>query len=83
MITIFTRKELLVTFDMKRQSDVRDILSANGVKYAVKVTNLQNAAFLGSSRARSGSFGMNTNLSYEYKIYVRKKDYDYAVSLIR
>ena len=31
MITIFTRKELLVTFDMKRQSDIRDILSANGL----------------------------------------------------
>ena len=31
MITVFTRKELLVTFDMKRQSDIRDILSANGL----------------------------------------------------
>ena len=83
MITIFTRKELLVTLDMKRQSDVRDILSANGVKYAVKVTNRQNAAVLGSSRARTGSFGTNTNLSYEYKIYVHKKDYDNAMRLIR
>ena len=83
MITIFTRKELLVTFDMKRQNDVRDILSANGVKYAVKVTDRQNAAILGSGRARTGSFGMDPNLSYEYKIYVHKKDYDYAMSLIR
>ena len=83
MITIFTRKELLVTFDMKRQNDVRDILSVNGVKYAVKATNRQNAAILGSSRARTGSFGVNLNYAYEYKIYVHAKDYDNALRLIR
>ena len=83
MISIFTRKELLVTFDVKRQSDVRDILSANGVKYTVKVTNRQNAAVVGNSRARTGSFGINANLYYEYKIYVHKKDYDNAMRFIR
>ena len=83
MITIFTRKELLVTFDMKRQCNVCDILSANGIKYVVKVSNRQNASVLGGSRARTGSFGMNSNLSYEYKIYVHKKDYANAVRVIR
>ena len=81
--TIFTRRELLVTFDMKRQGNVCDILSANSIKYIVRVINRQNAAVLGSSRARTGSFGMNTNLFYEYKIYVHKKDYDNAMRLIR
>lgn len=83
MITIFSRKELLVTFDMKQQNAVREILSANGIKYTVKVTNRQNAAILGSSRARTGSFGNKSDFAYEYKIYVHKKDYDYAVKLIR
>ena len=83
MITIFNRKELLVTFDMKRQSDIRDTLAANGIEYTIKVTNRQSAAVIGSGRARTGSFGMNTDLSYEYKIYVHKKDYDHAMSLIR
>lgn len=83
MITIFTRKELLITLDMKRQSNVSDILSANGIDYTVKVTNRQNAAIIGSSRARVGSFGMNQNFAYEYKIYVHKKDYDNALRLIR
>ena len=79
MISIFTRKELLVTFDMKRQNEVCDILSANGVKCAVQVsTRLHD-----SSRARSGSYGMNTDSFYEYKIYVHKNNYDYAMSLIR
>ena len=83
MLTIFTRKELLVTFDAKHQSNVRDILSANGIQYAVRVTNRQTASLLGSSRARTGSFGMDSALSYKYKIYVHKKDYDAAVRLIR
>ena len=83
MITIFTRKELLITLDMKRYGDVRDILSANGIAYTVKVINRQTAAAIGSSRARSGSFGINQKFAYEYKIYVHKKDYDNALRLIR
>ena len=83
MITVFTRKELLVTSDLKRQAEVRDILAANGIRYTVKVTNRQNAAILGSSRARIGSFGMDQALTYEYKIYVHRKDYDPAAKLIR
>ena len=83
MITIFTRKELLITFDMKRQSEVRDILAINGVNYIIKVTNRLSASPFGSSRARIGSFGMNQNSAYEYKIYVHKKDYDKALKLIR
>ena len=83
MITIFTRKELLITLDMKRQANVRDILTANGIDYTVKVTNLENATVIDSSRARIGSFGTNQNSAYEYKIYVHKKDYDNALRLIR
>lgn len=82
MITIFNRKELLVTFDMKHQRNVRDILSANGINYTVKATNRQNAAVVGSNRAGTGSFGVNPDLSYAYKIYVHKKDYDNAMRLI-
>ena len=83
MITIFNRKELLITLDTKRCGDVRDILSTNGIGYTVKVTNRQTAAAIGSSRARSGSFGINQNFAYEYKIYVHKNDYDNALRLIR
>lgn len=83
MITIFNRKELLVTFDMKHQGNVRDILATNGINYTVKVTNRQNAAIMGSSRTRVGSFGMSPNLAYEYKIFVHKNDYDNAMGLIR
>ena len=83
MITIFNRKELLVTSDMKRQGEVRDLLMANGIKYHVRVTNRQTSALLDSSRARVGSFGMNTDSAYVYKIYVHKKDHQEALSRIR
>ena len=82
MITVFNRKELLITFDMKRQHEVRDILAANNIDYIIKVANLMSASSFGG-RARTGSFGVNQKSSYEYKIYVRKKDYDYALKLIR
>lgn len=82
MITIFNRKELLITMDMNRQSNVRDILSANGIEYTVKVTNLQSATVVGSHRGKFGNLGINQNYSYEYKIYVRRKDYEHALRLI-
>lgn len=33
MITIFNRKELITTFDMKKQADVRNILKDNDIDY--------------------------------------------------
>ena len=83
MITIFTRRELLITFDAGRQSNVCSILATNGIKYAIKVTNLRNASVIGSNRSRTGSFGISQNYSYEYRIYVHKKDYENALQLIR
>ena len=74
MITIFTRKELLITLDMMRQAKVREILSANGIEYSMKVTNLQNASI--------GTIGINLNYSYEYKFYVHRKDYERALYLV-
>ena len=83
MITVFNRRELLITMDMGMQSRVREILSANGIDYTIKVTNLQNSSIFENKRGRFGSFGINQDYSYEYKIYVHKKDYDFALKLIR
>ncbi len=82
MITIFNRKELLITMDMSCQSRVREVLSAKGIDYTIKVTNLQSASIVGNRRSRYGSFGINQDYSYEYKIYVHRKDYEYALKLI-
>lgn len=82
MLTVFNRKELLITMDMKQQADVREILSRNGIHYSITTINLQSPGFA-SGRAHTGSFGISSEHSYEYKIYVHKKDYDRAKYLIR
>lgn len=82
MIHMFNRRELVLTLSMERQADIRAILSANGIDYQVKTTNLQNAPMAGSERARRGSSGIQSEHSYEYKIYVHKKDYDTAKQLL-
>lgn len=69
--------------DMKKQAEVRGILDVNGIEHIVKTTNLQSSSVVGSHRGLTGSFGVNQDYSYEYKIYVHKNDYDKAVSLIR
>lgn len=69
MITIFNRKELIITYDMAIQSKTRDILAFGNIDYIIKVRNIYPYAL---------------NMSpYEYKIYVRKKDYEQAAYLIR
>ena len=83
MITPFNRRELIVTMEMKRQSEVRDLLSQNHIDYKVTITNLQSAPLFGSARGRVGSFGSNPDYSYEYKIYVHKKDFEQAAYLLQ
>lgn len=83
MITFLNRKEVCVTFDMNRQAEVRDILQVNGIDYMVKVLNRKSPSPIGAgSRARTGTFGENLSLEYEYKIYVHKDDYEEALHLI-
>ncbi len=84
MITILNRKELIVTFSMERQAEIREILASKNVEYYVKVVNRKSPSpMAGGSRGRTGTFGENLNLAYEYIIYVKKSDYDQAAYLIR
>jgi len=83
MLTIFNRKELIVTMDGNRQAEIRKILSQNGIDYIIKTTNLQNSGALDSSRDYTGNMGIDQSYSYEYKIYVHKTDYETALGLIK
>lgn len=83
MITVFNRKELIVTMDMKRQSEIRRILADNGIEYTVKTTDTQMVPFFGKQRKYTGSFGMDPDKFYEYKIYVDEKDFEKASFLIK
>ena len=82
MINVFNRRELVTTMSMDRQAQVRNILASNGIDYTVKTVNLQSASALGSRRGVMGSFGVNQDYSYEYKIYVHKNDFEKAKHLV-
>lgn len=82
MITMFNRKELLITMSMEVQSKVREILSANGIDYFIKTKNLQASPWYSNNRGHTGTAFINADYSYEYKIYIRKEDYEKAIHLI-
>jgi hypothetical protein len=84
MITIFNRKELLTTFSMDEQNRVRDVLAQNGIDYRVKSVcpTARATAFGDSGRARTGSFGIDSQSAYQYYIYVHKHDYARAQALL-
>ena len=79
MITIFNRRELLTTYDMAQQAQARAVLDAAGIPHKVRVVDRKNGqAMLAGSRARTGSFGENMAMAYEYTIYVAKEDLERA-----
>lgn len=82
MITIFNRRELTITLDINRLSEIKRILELNMIDYTIITTNLQSFSFMGSSRGRMGSLGVNLKQSYEYKIYTHKNKHDRAYHLI-
>ena len=65
MIHIFNRKELLITYDMQKQADVRTLLQNHGIDYSVKVLNRASPSPISArSRAYTGTFGQNLNNMY-------------------
>ena len=83
MVTLFNRRELTTTMSMEIQAKVRDVLATNNIEYSMKTKNLQASLRDTNNRARIGTSFSNVDYSYEYKIYVRKEDYERAVMLDR
>ena len=84
MITIFNRQELFVTFDMQKKSNICALLDAQGIDYDVKVKDISNPSpMFAGSRSRTGSLGVNSSSTYEYKIYVKKEDIAKAEQAIK
>lgn len=83
MIHIFNRKELLITYDMQKQAEVRTLLQNHGIDYSVKVWNCKSPSPISArSRAYTGTFGEDLSNMYEYKIYVKKEEYEQAYALM-
>ena len=82
MIHIFNRKELLMSYDLRQVSDLRELLRANRIDYYVKVSGPRSVASIGAGRNRMYSFGHDSNLE-RYTVYVHKTDWEYAQHLLR
>ena len=83
MINIFNRKELTATYSTEKESEIRETLSKSNIDYTVKVVNRTSPSPISSgTRGRSGSFGIETENTYQYIFYVHKKDYDKSISVL-
>ena len=88
MITPFNRAELFLTYDLNRLNQVRYALEGAGVDYTYRAKDLTSPTVLdglfgGSSRGRTGTFGINHEARVEYKLYVRKDELDRARQFLR
>ena len=80
MITLFNRKELLCTFDMKKQAEVRDILWKYDISYEVRVSDRADV-FVGGRMTADDDLAVPEHQT-EYLIYVKKDDYEKAMFLV-
>lgn len=84
MIALFNRKELFITNDTQMKSTICALLNDMGIDYDVKVKDIANPSpMMAGSRSRTGSFGVNSACSYEYKIFVKKEEFDKALAIVK
>lgn len=76
---IWNQKEVFMGYSLQKFNEVRDILVANKIKYKYRVVNHNR----GSRRGRTGTFGENMDYSNTYYIYVHKRDYDNACTVLQ
>lgn len=83
MITFFNRKELICTYDLKKQAEVREQLNQFKIPYLVNVIDSKSPSlFYVGTRGRMGMFGNQKKYEYQYRIYVKKRDYEKADAVI-
>ena len=79
MITVFNRKELMLVSSVKRLYAVQAALDAAGIGCHTK-----SATPLGRAGGRGrGLPFQNPDAAHDYKIYVRRDDYDRAMAAIQ
>ena len=64
MITVFNRKELLITYDTKKQSDVRTMLRDHKIPYDVKVKNGYQIKVVEENNIKINKYSKTVNLKY-------------------
>lgn len=84
MITIFNRISVYIGFDNIEFNRIREALELNKIKYKYNVKNQMGEwTGRGTVRGNIGSAGQPSNLSYEYEIFVDKKDIEQAKNAVK
>lgn len=81
MITIFNRKEVTVTCSMEEQARVRNALDAAGISYTFTTADTQARDTRTGVRPVDWAGG-RTKSTIEYRIFVKKTDYERAMQAI-
>ena len=82
MITVFNRKEVCNTYDQEEQSKVRNVLKENNISYDVVTKNMTSPSPTALGGKELVTYGLDLSHCIEYKIYVKKQDYETAMYLI-
>lgn len=81
---IWNRKEVFVGNSFQKFNEISYTLSSNEIPYDYKIVDSTSSSSFGASRrARTGSFGLNTNYIKMYYIYVHKRDYSRAIMMLK
>ncbi len=80
MITVFNRKEVCNTYDMTEQTKVRNVLKDNNIHYDVVAKHMTSPSPLGGKEL--STYGLDLSHCIQYKIYVKKDDYETAMYLL-
>ena len=70
------KKEIYITRDIKQYNDILDVLAKNGIKYFTAINSPTNP-----DRYR-GIPLVDSSVLYEYRIFVARKDFEYAMECI-
>ncbi|WP_304507422.1 hypothetical protein [Anaerotignum sp.] len=76
MITIFNRKELIITYSLEKEAKIRNLLSTHNIDYTI--STLGNMM----RNITPSSLDIRIDVPTEYKIYVKRKDYEKAVHIL-
>lgn len=71
------KTELTEVSSMAEMDKIVKALSAQGIDATVKTVDLMSGGLL-ENRRSSGTFGMNTEVRFVYKIYVKREELESA-----
>ena len=75
------KTELIEVSTMEELDKIVKALSAKGIDVTTKTVDLMSGGLL-ENRRSSGTFGMNTDVRFVYKIYVKRAELEPAKSVL-